>query len=271
MRLESPSFFTLACLAGLAAAVVFVGFPNLDLAVADLFYIGKRHFLADPSLLGNVLRQSFRLLFLIAVLAALFGLGLSIVTGRKLFGFGFPHWAAVFLALLIGPGLIANMLFKDNWGRARPHQIEQFGGRQEFTPALRYSDQCERNCSFVSGEASSIYAVFFSLALLARNRRREIFLTGLAIGTFAGLMRIASGSHFLSDVVFAGVFMGLAVRGAFALVFEISPRTFADGGPLHCMLHRKLIAVSTGIANVRRQLFGTGQRLAGRLAASLAL
>jgi lipid A 4'-phosphatase len=271
MRIQGPSFFTLTCLAGLLAAIIFVGFPTLDLAVAELFYLGKRHFLADPSLLGNVLRQSFRLLFLIAVLVALFGLALSIVTGRKLFGFGFPHWLAVTLALVVGPGLIANVMFKDNWGRARPHQIEQFGGKQEFTPALRYSDQCERNCSFVSGEASSIYAVFFALALMVRQRRREIFLAGLAIGTCAGFMRIASGSHFLSDVVFAGVFVGLAARGAFALVFEMSPTTFADGGALHCALHRKVMGASAAIAAARREAFGTGQRLAGRVAASLAL
>ncbi|XSG83199.1 MAG: phosphatase PAP2 family protein [Methyloligella sp. ZOD6] len=271
MRTESPSFFTLTCLAGLAAALIFVGFPKLDLAVAELFYIGKRHFLADPSLLGNVLRQSFRLLFLIAAIVALFGVGLSVVTGRKLFGFGFPHWLAVVLALFIGPGLIANVLFKDNWGRARPHHVEQFGGPKEFTPALKYTDQCERNCSFVSGEASSIYAVFFALALLVRRRRREIFLLGLAIGTLAGIMRIASGSHFLSDVVFAGVFMGLSVRGAFWLVFERAPGTFAEGGPLHCYLHRKAMGMAGRIAAFRRRVFGTGQRLADRVAASLAL
>ncbi|ODA67363.1 PAP2 superfamily protein [Methyloligella halotolerans] len=271
MRIESPSFFTLTCLAGLAAAVVFVGFPDLDLAVADLFYFGKRHFLADPSLLGNVMRQSFRLLFLFAVLVALFGLGLSVATGRKLFGFGFPHWLAVVLTLFIGPGLIANVIFKDNWGRARPFYVEQFGGPQKFTPALKHSDQCARNCSFVSGEASSIYAVFFAFAFLIRRRRREIFIAGLAIGTLAGLLRIASGSHFLSDVIFAGVFMGLAVRGAFALVFEMSPVTFAEGGKLHCLLHQGVTAASAQVAEARRQLLGGGQRIAGRLAASLML
>ena len=271
MCIESPSFFTLTCFAGLAAAVIFVGFPHLDLAVADLFYIGKRHFLADPSLLGNVLRQSFRLIFLIAGLTALFGLGLSIVTGRKLFGFGFPQWVAVVLALTVGPGLIANVIFKDNWGRARPFYVEQFGGPKEFTPALRHADQCEKNCSFVSGEASSIYAVFFAIGFLARRRRREIFLVGLAVGSFAGFMRIASGSHFLSDVVFAGVFMGLAVRGAFALVFEMSPQTFAEGGPLHCRLHRRVTGAAAQIAAAPRQLIGRSQRLAGRVAASLAL
>ena len=37
---------------------------------------------------------------------------------------------------IIGSGLIANWYFKDQWGRARPIQVKEFGGEKEFTRAF---------------------------------------------------------------------------------------------------------------------------------------
>jgi lipid A 4'-phosphatase len=42
---------------------------------------------------------------------------------------------------------------------------------------------------------------------------------GTVAGFGAGLIRMAQGAHFPSDVVFAGVFMALAVAGLHRLVF----------------------------------------------------
>ncbi len=38
-----------AALIGVAAAVIFVGWPDLDLATARLFYVEPRHFLLNQS------------------------------------------------------------------------------------------------------------------------------------------------------------------------------------------------------------------------------
>ena len=38
------------------------------------------------------------------------------------------------LGPIIGCGIIANLYFKDTWGRARPVHIEEFGGDKIFTP-----------------------------------------------------------------------------------------------------------------------------------------
>ena len=67
---------------------------------------------------------------------------------------GWRRWLFLLLTLIIGPGLITNTLLKDNWGRARPHQITEFGGRAQFTPAFVITNQCVRNCSFTSGDSS---------------------------------------------------------------------------------------------------------------------
>ena len=76
-------------------------------------------------------------------------------------------------------------------------------------PVFPPSNQCDYNCTFVSGEASSIYVIFFAAAFLLRRHARRMIALGVVFGSLAGLTRIAQGGHFLSDVVFAGVFMAL--------------------------------------------------------------
>ena len=73
---------------------------------------------------------------------------------------------------------------------------------EKFTPPLIPSDQCDRNCSFVSGESASIFALFFAAGLMGGARWRVLLGTGLALGTGAGLLRMAQGGHYLSDVIF---------------------------------------------------------------------
>ena len=109
------------------------------------------------------------------------------------------------LSLGLGPGLIVNTVIKNHSGRARPFQIKQFGGQRQFTNPFMLSDQCERNCSFVSGDAAIGY---FGLVFVFVARRRRLFIASAALsaGTLIGLIRMAQGAHFLSDVIFSGVF-----------------------------------------------------------------
>ena len=105
----------------------------------------------------------------------------------------------------LGPGLMVNVILKDQSGRARPYQIQAFGGDKTFTPIFAATAQCQRNCSFVSGDAALGY-FFFAFAFVARKRRAAIALSAYTLGTAIGLVRIAQGAHFLSDVIFAGFF-----------------------------------------------------------------
>ncbi|MBY0431541.1 MAG: phosphatase PAP2 family protein, partial [Rhodospirillales bacterium] len=116
-----------------------------------------------------------------------------------------PRIAAYVLgSLLIGPGLIVNVLLKDHWGRARPSQIVDFGGGARFSPALWLSDQCTDNCSFASGHGALGFWVL-CFALLAPPRWRGwAVAAALAFGTAMSVTRIAQGGHFLSDVAFSG-------------------------------------------------------------------
>jgi lipid A 4'-phosphatase len=105
----------------------------------------------------------------------------------------------------LGPGFLINTVLKQYSGRARPSQIKEFGGNRHFTKAFVVSDQCKRNCSFVSGDASLGYFAF-AFIFLARRRRFAIGSAAFVCGTTLGLIRMAQGAHFLSDVIFSGVF-----------------------------------------------------------------
>ena len=107
------------------------------------------------------------------------------------------------LTLALGPGLLSWTL-QDQWGRARPREVMQFGGAKQFTSALTVSDQCESNCSFVSSHAA-VGFYFLALSLVARRYRKTIAMASLFLGTGVGLARVAQGSHFLSDVIFSAV------------------------------------------------------------------
>jgi lipid A 4'-phosphatase len=200
--MRPPLFFFVAAAVALA---LLTEFPAIDLWVSGLFYQPGRGFpLGDTMPVQIVYRgapylaTSLVLLILGCLVAALLRRPAPGISGR----------AATFLllALAIGPGILTNLVLKDHWGRARPAQIVEFGGTQEFTPAAIPARQCDHNCSFTSGHAAlGFYVVSF--AFLARTRRGRWAgqVAAIVLGTLFGLARIAQGAHFLSDVVVSGL------------------------------------------------------------------
>ncbi len=174
--------------------------PALDLPLSRLFYRPGVGFFLDHNSLVQLLYQGTPWLMRVIAVTLLALLGWVILAkppqARRI------RNAAIFalLALIIGPGLIANSLFKDHWGRPRPEQIAEFGGKANFVPALWPSRQCEHNCSFVSGHAA---AGFFLItgAWVWPRRRLAWRIGGIAAGSLIGLARIAQGGHFFSDVL----------------------------------------------------------------------
>ncbi len=213
-----------AAIAGTLAAIVFVGWPSLDLELSRLLNLGPRQFWLNGSDVADELRALFTLLTWVASLAAVAGVVLALASRWHLFGLGLPQWLFLVSVLALGPGLLANVVLKDHWARPRPMHIVEFGGPDQFTPVLARTGTCQRNCSFVSGEASAAFAFGFAIALLARRRRALFMGAALLAGGVIGFIRMGEGGHFLSDIVFAGVFMGLVVALLHWLVFAILPR-----------------------------------------------
>lgn len=101
------------------------------------------------------------------ILGAL-GLGLwSWRLCRPVLGIDPRRAAFVVLALALGPGLVVNAVLKEHVGRARPAQLETFGGEASFSPAWTLSDQCAENCSFVSGDVAAAAAMLAPALLVA--------------------------------------------------------------------------------------------------------
>jgi lipid A 4'-phosphatase len=139
---------------------------------------------------------AFRIMVLLALLGWL-AASLRIIDKRWRLPLAF-----VVLAGALGPGLVVNHGFKDNWQRARPYQVQQFGGTQQFTRAAVMTDQCDNNCSFVSGHVACGF--FIASLMLVHRRRQAIWGTlGIASGLTIGFARMADGAHWLSDVLWA--------------------------------------------------------------------
>lgn len=186
--------------------VLFLFVPSIDTAVSWVFYSSGGGFwlAAWPPL--QWLAGSIRWITWAIVLIALIGWLRLWLTGKPLWRLDRKALIFIVAATAIGPGIIVNTVLKDHWGRARPVQIEAFGGIKQFTPAPLPADQCARNCAFVSGHAALGFSlVSFALLLPAGRARRNAIAAALAFGGLVGLGRIAAGGHFLSDVVDAGL------------------------------------------------------------------
>jgi lipid A 4'-phosphatase len=196
---------------GILAGIVFLAMPEIDLAAARLFHAPETGFVGRRLAWVEPLRQAFVALYFGTIALCLAALVLIWRGRAQWLGLGKIHWLFLAACLASGPGLIANLVFKDQWGRARPSRIVELGGTKQFTPPLVMTRQCRRNCSFISGEASSTYVTFYAAAALFPQWSAALVIAGTVGGLATGLIRMAQGAHFLSDVVFAGVFMALTV------------------------------------------------------------
>jgi lipid A 4'-phosphatase len=111
----------------------------------------------------------------------------------------------------LGPALLANGILKPHGGRPRPAAVVELGGIQPFVQWWDWRGACDGNCSFVSGEAATAYALLAPAVVIPAPWRYAAVGAAVVYGTGIGLMRMAVGSHFLSDVVFSGVFVALIV------------------------------------------------------------
>jgi len=198
-------------------------FTNLDLSLAGRFY-SRGWWAADLPL--------WRILYRYGTLP---GLALSAASLLLLIaGWQRPRWArwrrpaaVILLTLLLGPGLLVNVVGKGYWGRPRPRDLTVFGGTEKFHRFVQPGIP-GRGKSFPSGHPSVGY-LFCALFFLDPGRRRRwVWLGGgLAYGTLMGIGRMAQGAHFASDVLWSG---GLTVLSA-AFWQRVLPPDWPRPGP----------------------------------------
>jgi lipid A 4'-phosphatase len=205
-RVLSRRIFVASLWAALGFAAVFAFWPELDLAVAALFYAGDGHFIGRGRwgdfwrAVGYLVPFLVLALFLIAFAARRFGM-------RIWASPSVPSLLLLVLSMVLGPGLLANLVLKDHSHRPRPVQVREFGGGMEFRPWYRFDGACPRNCAFISGEATEAFWML-APASLAPAPLQPVAIAGAMVFALAvGGLRMAFGGHFLTDVIFAGFFM----------------------------------------------------------------
>jgi len=191
-------------------------FSQIDIAVSSLFYSKESgFFFRDNSILLGFKYTAFNGGRLLAVLF-LFAAIISLFIKKEVFGFSSKKWFFLLCCLVVGPALMANVVFKEHWGRARPRDTTLFGGEYKFSPATYITNQCDHNCSFVSGDASFGFFLTSFAYVVGRRRKKLVFWTGLGIGSLFAFARILLGAHFVSDIIFAFVLIMLTNIGVYA-------------------------------------------------------
>ena len=220
-----PLFFFLFALV-LALPVLW---PQVDLFASGLFYrAGQGFFLADNVLLVTLHKLAFtgaRVLGVAFAVLAVWTWARRRLCSPPLANSGFfalpaKAWLFLLLALLIGPGLVANVGFKDHWGRARPREIVEFGGTAAFSSALTPQFQKARsNGSFVSGDGAFGFFLPAFAYIAPRRSSRRVFWGSMAAGAVFGAVRLAMGAHFFSDIVYAAFLMLATGSGVHTVMY----------------------------------------------------
>lgn len=209
----------LAGLAALATLAMLMGLP-LDRQIAELFYDpATRRFLAATNPYVGMLRDHGYIALVTCIGAVAAALVTKMLRRPQRIA---PGRVVLFLVgtLALSPGLLVNGILKQHWHRPRPVHVTEFGGNRAYVDWWDPRGSCERNCSFVSGEAASA-AWMFAPAMLAPPQWQVAAFTGAAIFTAViSVSRMAAGAHFFTDVLFAALLMLLMISIAYHLIFR---------------------------------------------------
>ena len=211
----------IALVTAIVVGVVFGVYPQLDLAISAFFFdphIGLFKVNVQPWVIHA--RDAARYLVALLVAPAFLAIvGKLLLPHRRMLVRG---RAALFLilTLALGPGVLTNVILKDNWPRARPIDVKELGGTDRFTPWWDPRGDCAANCSFVAGEPSGAFWTLAPAALMPPQWRAAAYAGALTFGVAVGALRVAAGGHFFTDVVFAGVFTFLLIWLLHGLIFR---------------------------------------------------
>lgn len=215
-------------LAIVLVSLAFLAFPGVDVWFSRLFFDPDIGFPMSRLDAFAALRSLTRLLIAATVVAIIVAVAVKLVRPSR--PTPIPPCDMVFLlsSLVLGPGLVVNVLFKELWGRPRPETVDLFGGESPFVGIWQLSDHCLSNCSFVSGEAAGAIWLVAVAIVLPRRWRKPAVVVALVLAALLSLNRVAFGRHFLSDVLLAWGLTLLVIAIVHRLVVERPPAWLAN-------------------------------------------
>lgn len=195
-------------------SAIFLIYPQLDIYLSSLFANGENGFPLNQNSFLITLRFLYNaeiaILCFTAVWMSFYGR-----FNKELIKTPIQFWDMIFASFILGPLVLVNMILKSYWGRPRPAHITEFGGTSDFIPPYFISNQCQSNCSFVSGEGSSIATAGLLLGITiwtAFPKHRKPAIGLLAIISFIGIsLRFVKGRHFVSDSLLATLFCAIII------------------------------------------------------------
>jgi lipid A 4'-phosphatase len=211
----------IALLVGVGVGVVFGFWPQLDIAISRLFFDEARGtFPALYSLVSRHLRELFTYIVAALAVPAFVALIVKLVLPRRRMLISARAVLFLIVTLALAPGLMTNVILKDNWHRPRPGEVTQLGGPEQFMPWWDPRGACDKNCSFVAGEGAGAYWTLAVAAVTPPAWRSLAYAGALVFGTAAGGARMWGGAHFFSDVAFSGVFTFLIIWLVHGLIYR---------------------------------------------------
>ncbi len=202
-----------------ALSLVFVAFPRVDLEISELFFSKSHGFIFKDQVLVVFLFRSIPVLTKLFALFCLIHLIYTFIKSRDIKKLILSWSFFLLISATLAPGLTVNTVLKENFGRARPREIVEFGGKSEFTRAAVVSDQCSKNCSFPSGHAAMGFYFSAIAYIFGASRFSHIYISAIIFGTIVGLSRVVMGAHFASDVIISG-FVVLAINHCLYLLWH---------------------------------------------------
>lgn len=229
---------------------VFLINPQLDLVIARKFYLAGA---VDRWHLG--VEQPWAFLYSFSAFPAIVVSALAFCI--LVLGIGRPRLSRhrktttyLLSVLVLGPGLIVNGLMKEYWGRPRPNNLTEFGSDQAFEGLLRLDPETAGK-SFGCGHATmGFFFLALAFILLAAGRRKAgwfVFLGALVYGSLIGAARVIQGSHWTSDVLWAGGVVWLSAGLLFQLFRLHQGVSYEPKNPVGATVPRWVTAVTAPV------------------------
>jgi len=197
------------------SSVILVAVPDIDLLVSGLFF--DNGFYLKDSWWESYLYSSVPPFLTVSVVTVTVLFFVNRYLDKNIFSIDGRKTLFLIFVLVVGPGLIVNVVFKDHFGRARPTDVIEFNGTKHFTPAFVISPECDKNCSFSSGHGAGAF-VALAIALFFKHRKKALAIA-FAYGCLVSFARIVAGRHFFSDNVVSFFIVAITTDVLYYLYF----------------------------------------------------
>ena len=251
----------LLVLSALAVTLLF-GVSSLDIAAARWFYrpTGVDHWPLAAQAPWPLLYRASPWVTVSLVIAGLATLAAGTLLRRRPWR---RHAVFVLLSVVLGPGLLGNVLLKDHWNRPRPREIVEFGGTLRYVPTPLPGR--EGGASFPCGHCTVGFLYGIGWWIWKRRRARALasLSAGLLAGGLLGVGRMAAGAHFLSDIFWSALLAAGVSHILYYHVLRLPRDEEPDAAPLAARrpesrwLRASTVAAVLGAVGVLVAIFAT--------------